>query len=132
MSAKKARQIGPRSRPHIFGKLDGRTKEALHLQAVRAELAAHVGGDPDAVQRMLIERLAIVSLRLALYDQKFTEGKPVTEHDSRVYASLHGHYQRMLRQLGPAAAAKPMTADEHIARLAAREAAERAERGVAA
>ncbi len=131
-TAKKARGLSANSRTHRFGMIDGRTKEAAYLRRVRAELTSHVGGAPDAVQRLIIERLCVISLRLALFDEKFAAGKQVSELDNRTYGALHSQYRLMLQQLGPAAAAKPITADEHIARLAAREAAERAERGVTA
>ena len=49
-------QIGPYSRPHMLAKIDGRTKEARLLEAARASLARHVGGSPNDIQRVLIER----------------------------------------------------------------------------
>jgi hypothetical protein len=69
--AEKARHIGPDSRPYMLAKLDQRTREAALLRRVRADLTEHCGGQPSAVQRMLIERLAKVALRLDLYDRKF-------------------------------------------------------------
>ena len=49
-------QIGPYSRPATLAKLDGRTRESRLMQTARAELSAHVGGKPSAVQRRLIDR----------------------------------------------------------------------------
>jgi len=93
------RKIGPRSRAHRFAMLDGRTREAQHMKVVRAELTEHVGGRPDAVQRLLIARLATVSLRLTLYDEKFATGQAITDFDSRVYAALHTQFRLMLREI---------------------------------
>ena len=42
-------QIGPHSRPHMLAKIDGRTKESRLMAAARAELTAHVGGNPNNV-----------------------------------------------------------------------------------
>ena len=102
--AGKARHRGPDSRPHTLQKLDQRTREAALLRRVRAELTAHVGGNPSATQRMLIDRLAKVSLRLELYDRKFALGEPITDHDSRTFAALHSACRLMLKQLGMKAA----------------------------
>ena len=42
--------------PVALAKLDQRTKEARLMRETRAELAAHVGGKPSAVQAAMIER----------------------------------------------------------------------------
>jgi len=100
--------------------LDGRTREAALMRRVRADLTEHCGGQPSATQKMLIERLAKVALRLELYDRKMAKGESITEYDSRVFAALHTAYRLMLKQLGmkPAAPPAPSLA-EHLARRAA-------------
>ena len=106
-----ARRLGPQSAPHTLAKLDQRTREAAFMRRIRNELTEHVGGRPTAPQRLLIERLVVVALRLQLYDRKMTAGEVITDHDGRVFAGLHTAYRLMLRELDkrPAAAAdKPL------------------------
>src|ERR1700674_1928317 len=63
-------------------KLDRRTKEATLMRRVREELTAHCGGYPSATQRALIERAAILSLRVEQIDAKILAGEALTLHDS--------------------------------------------------
>ena len=52
-----APRIHPPYRPsRPLAKLDQRTKEARLMRETRAEVAAHVGGKPSAVQAAMIER----------------------------------------------------------------------------
>ena len=71
------------------------------MRKVRAELTAHVGGFPDAVQRALIERCCWLSLRIALMDRKLTEGT-FTQIDSNVYLAWVGSLNRTISRLRPA------------------------------
>jgi hypothetical protein len=63
--------IGPYSRPLALAKLDGRTREAALVRRVRAELTAHVGGNPTFPQRMLIDRAAVLALRMPARGSSF-------------------------------------------------------------
>jgi hypothetical protein len=94
-------KIGPYSRPHTIAKLDGRTKEARLMRAVRRELTAHVGGAPSATEMMMIEQAAQLRLHLALIDRKVAEGREMTPHDSRQYLAWSNALSRLLRHLGP-------------------------------
>jgi hypothetical protein len=91
--------IGPYSRPHRLAKLDGRTREAKMLRAIRAELAAHVGGKPSVTERMLIDRCAMLTLRLAQMDEKIAGGV-LTDIDSRSYVAWSNGLARSLQALG--------------------------------
>jgi len=95
----KTRRIGAYSRPTALAKLDGRTREAALLRTTREALVAHVGGQPSAVQSVLIERAAILALRLAVMDAK-APGGALTERDAREYLCWHNAYVRTLRELG--------------------------------
>lgn len=118
--------IGPYSRPHALAKLDGRRREARLMQEARAELVQHLGGSPSAVQRRLIDRAAILALRLAMMDAKAPDGN-LTERDAREYLCWNNAYVRTLGQLGLKAAPPPApTLAEHLARRAAERAAEAA------
>jgi hypothetical protein len=66
-------RIRPTHRSVDLAKRDGRTREARLMRETRAELAAHVGGRPTAVQSALIERAAQLSLRIAAMDRRFAE-----------------------------------------------------------
>jgi hypothetical protein len=94
------RSIGPHSRRIALGMIDGRRREARLMQAVRAELVAHVGGRPSAVQRRLIERAAILHLRLVLMDAQTAPGGGISEKNAREYVCWHNAYVRTLRELG--------------------------------
>jgi hypothetical protein len=65
------------------------------MRETRAELAAHVGGKPSAVQAAMIERACQLTLRIVAMDRKFAETGAQTDHDSRTYLawsnSLSGH-----------------------------------------
>jgi hypothetical protein len=116
----KTKAIGPYSRPTTLRKLDQRTREAKHMQAVRRELTAHVGGAPSATQRALIDRFAWLSLHVAMLDAKTAERGEMTEHDSRTYLAWSNSLSRSLRALGiKAAAEKPPTLAQHLAQRVA-------------
>ena len=80
----------------------GRTREGRRMQQMRAELAAHVG-QPSAVQRMLIERAATLSLQLEALDRRMFEGGTLNEHDTRIYLAWSNSLTRTLKALGVAA-----------------------------
>jgi hypothetical protein len=119
-----ARPLGPYSRPTVLAKRDQRTREARLLREARAELTAHVGGNPSATQRALIDQAAQLRLRLACMDRKFAESGAFTEHDSRTYLAWSNSYTRALAQLGmKSAEAKGMSLTERLAAAAAARAA---------
>lgn len=108
--------IGPYSAPASLAKLDGRTREARVLRQGRAELLAHVGGAPSAVQRALIEQACQLRLRLALMDEHFAATGEMTEHDSRAYLAWANSYSRLLGRLGMKPVIAPTrTLQEHLA-----------------
>lgn len=94
------RRLGPFSRQSRLYLIDGRRAEAKLLNEIRAELTAHVGGNPSAVQRRLIERAALIHLRLHLMDQQTLSDPVMGERNSRYYLAWSGAYTRLLVQLG--------------------------------
>lgn len=97
------REIGPHSRPNVLAKIDGRRREARLMQTVRDELTEHVGGNPSATQKALIERAAWLTLHVSLMDQKLMEqgdGATLSERDSRQYLAWSNSLTRTIRQLG--------------------------------
>src|SRR5690349_15619323 len=47
---------------------DGRSADARFVKCLRADLIEQCGGSPTASQRLLIDRIAILSLRIRLVD----------------------------------------------------------------
>src|SRR6266571_7099169 len=109
----KVRAIGPYSRLCRVQKLDGRTREAALMRKVRTELTAHVGGNPNFVQRMLIERAVILSLRCAQIDDRIMSDKVIlSQMDSNQGIAWQNALRRTLVALGvESAVTNPMDAD---------------------
>jgi hypothetical protein len=111
------RRISPN--PHTRGKalvanLDWRSREAKVLVAAREELTRHVGGEPNAVQRVLIERGARLMLYLEMMDAKaFEAAGTLTERDSRQYLAWVNALRLCLRELGLKAAPAERLPDLH-------------------
>jgi hypothetical protein len=80
--------------------IDARTKEAALMRQVRDELTRYCGGNPNAVQRTIIERCCWLQLRIALMDRKLTEGT-FTQIDSNVYLAWVGSLARTISRLRP-------------------------------
>ena len=113
-------RLAPYSRPSVLAKLDGRTREARLLAKVRADLTTHLGGQPSATQRWMIERAAWLSLHVAQLDAKATAGGALTDHDHRTYLAWSNTLTKLLRHLGmEGATAKPRSLQEHLAGAAA-------------
>jgi hypothetical protein len=90
-----------------MGSLSGRSREGRYIRALETQLLAHVGGRPSVTERLAIQRLARVSLRLQLFDEKIDAGAAMTDHDSRVYGALHNSFRLLIRELGLKSDAAP-------------------------
>jgi hypothetical protein len=113
-AVQKAREIGPYSRPITLAKLDGRKREALLMRGVREKLLAHLGRPPTFPERLLIERAAVLTLRLAQIEVKIIAGgDALTLHDNNHAIAWHNALRRTLAAIGlqPAAAAPPTIDD---------------------
>jgi hypothetical protein len=112
-----ARRLSKHHRTQTVRRLDGRTREARRIKTISADLAAHLGG-PERVnpaQRLMIERIAIDTLRLEKLDLKMTAGT-FTEHDGRVGHALRNSIRLALRDLGVVRLPPdpPMSADDFL------------------
>jgi len=89
--------------------VDKRSREYRLMRQVRNDLTAHVGGSPNAAQRMLIERAVILSLRVALLDKKIVNGEILTQLDNVQYLAWSNSLVRTIARLGldPAAGPQP-------------------------
>jgi hypothetical protein len=92
------RKPGPYSSDGAIAKLDRRFKEMRYLQRCRDELTAHVGGEPTLVQRQLIERAAILMLRVRMMDRRLLEdaGSAFTGNDSTQFCAWSNALSRTL------------------------------------
>lgn len=127
-AVRKGRHIGPYSRHGRLCKLDGRTREAALMRHVRKELIAHVGGHPNPVQRALIERAVILTLRVAQIDTKILQGEVLSLHDSNYALAWNNSLRRTLTALGVdsvSTSAKPQPSLAELIRAKAAQAAAR-------
>jgi len=108
--------LSPHSRPGKLAVIDGRRAEARRLKEIRAELAGHVGKDVSITQKMMIERIAMIMLRIELMDGRALKKGDMTERDAREYLAWNNTVTRMLRQLGlKGAPPSPRTLADHLA-----------------
>jgi hypothetical protein len=83
----------------MLAKLDRRTKEARLLEEARASLTRHVGGSPNDIQRVLIERAARLMVYLELMDRQALEEGGMSERNSRMYISWQNSLRLTLREI---------------------------------
>jgi hypothetical protein len=101
---KRRHGLGPHTRPaRLLEGLDWRTREGQVLIAARAELTAHVG-NPNNVQKALIERAARLTLYIELMDAEALAAGTMTERNSRQYLAWVNALRLCLRELGVKAA----------------------------
>lgn len=79
--------------------LDGRCREAQLVRRVRAELTEHVGSNPTATQRALIERAAILTLYCAQFDARALSEGGLSDHAAREYLAYSNSLSRTLTKL---------------------------------
>jgi hypothetical protein len=111
------RGLGPHTKQHrLLEGIDWRTREGQVLIAARAELTAHVGGNPNSVQKVLIERAAVLSLFIALMDARALEAGTMTSHDSKMYLAWVNALRLCLREIGvdEAKSAKPPDLSDYL------------------
>jgi hypothetical protein len=114
----KLRKVGPysRIRSGIKG-LDKRTKAARHIAKAKAALLAHIGGTASFTQMGVIDRAAVLSLRIALMEAQTGPAGEMTEKNSREFLCWCNAYCRLMRQLGPVAPARPLSTPEILAKF---------------
>ena len=98
-SAKKARWIGPFSKPGVLTKVDGRSREARRLLAIETQFGEHIGGDPTVVQAALIHRTAWLLILSEKLDERLVDGE-FTEKIMRQYVCWQNAIARNLQVLG--------------------------------
>ena len=92
--------LGPHSRVHRLVEVDLRTKEGLIVNRLRRDLVKHVGGKPNVIQRVMIERCCWLQLRVSLLDRKIAAGEAFTEIDNNSYIAWCNALVRTMARLG--------------------------------
>jgi len=96
-------------------RIDGRTREAKLMHAMRADLIAHVG-NPNTAELILIETCVRLQMHLAWMDKKFMDSGDMNPFDSRRYTAWANTLARTLARLGlKGAAAKGPNLAEYLA-----------------
>ena len=80
--------------------VDGRTLEARREKAVFAELGAHVGGHPSAVQRLLIARAARLTVVIESLERRIIEDGKVADLAGRQVLAWVNSLRQILALLG--------------------------------
>ena len=112
------RRLGPHSREHqLLAGLDWRTREGKLLAASRDELTRHVGGNPNSVQKVLIERAARLTLYIEMMDRDALESGTMSERNSRQYLAWVNALRLCLREIGldEAKPEMPVSLDQYLA-----------------
>ena len=80
--------------------IDRRTLEGRREKEVEAELVAHVGGSPSAVQKILIARAARLTVVIELLERQVVEHGEVADLAGRQILAWIGTLSRILKLLG--------------------------------
>jgi hypothetical protein len=78
--------------------LDGRTYEGRVARQLERELLEHIGGPPNAIERLLIRQCVRQQLQLDWLGMKLLGGD-FTDHDRRVFGALNNSLRLTLREL---------------------------------
>lgn len=109
------RKLGPHSRPGKLALVDGRRAEAQLMARVRSDLTKHCGGKPTAVQRMLIDQAALLTLRVHLMDKESIADPVLGERNGRQRLAWSNSLTRALTALGAKATPpKPVSLSERL------------------
>ena len=75
------------------------------MRHMEAELIKHIGGKPNFMQRLLIERIVKIRMQLDIFEEKLARGEAWTPHDGRTYGALHNAIRLTAREIGLTATA---------------------------
>ncbi len=98
--AKKAHRIGRYSHGNALVRLDFRTREGKFARAIQDELVAHIGGQPSAPERILIQVAVTKILRIALMADYVLSQESISERDDRQFLCWSNSLRRDLDVLG--------------------------------
>ena len=94
-------KLGVYTREIMLAKPDWRSKQGRLLKQIRTKFINALGGESRVSpgQRVLVERAAMLQLRLAILDERILEGT-FTEYDSKTYCAWSNSMVRTLQALG--------------------------------
>jgi hypothetical protein len=92
-------KIGPYSWEFVLMNADPSTKEGQLVITIRNQLTRELGGNLTPTQALLVERAAMMQLRLALLDVRMYEGR-LTGYDNASYVAFSNGLRRVLIALG--------------------------------
>jgi hypothetical protein len=90
--------ISPHSRPGKLAVVDGRSAEARLMADIRADLIRHVGGHPTAIQSMLIDLAASLTLRIRQADRKTLRQRDTSDVEAHQHLAWTTTLSRILEQ----------------------------------
>jgi hypothetical protein len=95
------RRLGPYSSYGAIAGLDARSREWRYLEKCRRDLAAYCNGTPTPIQLRLIERCAVLQLRLSMLDRRILEndGAAFTNQDNLQFCAWSNALSRTLALL---------------------------------
>ena len=79
--------------------IDGRTFEGKYARVIEHDLLAQLGGQPTAMQRLMVDRVVKLQLRLDAFEKKIASDK-ASDRELVVYAVLNNQFSRGLQLLG--------------------------------
>jgi hypothetical protein len=99
--SKRVVPMGPYSKAVILARPDGRSREARMLNRCRNVYAEYLGGwdKLSPPQQALIERIAMLQLRVAKLDEKMLTGQ-FTDFDTKQYLAWSNSLVRAMREVG--------------------------------
>ena len=99
--AKSRGRIGPYSRVVqrgvIADTVDGRSRDGRLARHMEAELIRHLGGSPSFVEKLLVERLIKIRLRIDAFEQKAEADW--ADLDRRTYGALLNNFRLTAREI---------------------------------
>jgi muconolactone delta-isomerase len=113
----KRRGSDPISRPARLwaGKGKGTSKEGQFIRQLRAALVQHVGGNPTAVERILIERAVMMTVHLARMDAEALASGRMSDYARKQYLAWDGKLRQALRQIGKGAPERGPSLAQYLA-----------------
>jgi hypothetical protein len=97
-------------------RLDGRTRIGKLVRDVRATLVAAVGGTPNALSRITIDRVAMLMAHIQRMDDAAGTAGGMPEHERKVYLDFVRQVRRHVRDLDLRdAEGKPQTINDLLA-----------------
>jgi hypothetical protein len=85
--------------PHPRHRRPNRTREGQRAKRFRAELIAHLGGDPSITQLALVDQAVELKRRLLVMDRRFSRTEEFNG-TAKEYLAWNNSLTRLLRQLG--------------------------------